>query len=422
MPDLKKVDLVVLIDTSASMKDEAEALSKGMVTAIEDAKKACPSDLRVQFLGIEGTFASTDFTKTARQYLTGIGVDAGQLAARAHGGAKDSSAQEQIAQTVVDLSRHFDWRAGTERALFVLGDESLDGGGLTVGPKAIKANNQAIEAAIAGKVKVHAYQTTLPAQPTPEQEEALTEEYKRLALRTGGEYYIHTQGLADFRKVLQDAICASQVPVGGSVDDKKDEANTLKYGDRVHLLNGYADWNGGYLDTYDYSREAGAKHGVITSGSPTRDSGSGTWVIESVTGKANGTEVLSGEAIRLLNAYGNNGGYLDTNGHAAAPELYNVSTADKTSRSADKTGHKTLDWVVLSGAAGSPVKFGDPINLRNEYNNSQGGFLDTCNVFQGQTTRAFGPGGNTKYAVYTHPSSDRAGQGTGSWKFLRSTV
>ncbi|HMG50825.1 MAG TPA: LecA/PA-IL family lectin [Inquilinus sp.] len=224
----KKVDLVVLIDTSASMKDEAEALNKGMVTAIEDAKKACPSDLRVQFLGIEGTFASTEFTKTARQYLTGIGVDAGTLTARAHGGAKDSSAQEQIAQTVVDLSRHFDWRAGAERALFVLGDESLDGGGLTIGAKAVKANDRAIEAALAGKVKVHAYQTTLPSQPTPEQETALTEEYKRLALRTGGEYYIHTQGLADFRKVLQDAICASRVPVDDSIKDKEKEADAIE--------------------------------------------------------------------------------------------------------------------------------------------------------------------------------------------------
>ncbi|MFE0755239.1 hypothetical protein ACFW16_14880 [Inquilinus sp. NPDC058860] len=229
MPDaLKKVDLVVLIDTSASMKDEAEALSKGMVTAIEDAKKACPSDLRVQFLGIEGTFASTEFTKTARQHLTGIGVDAGQLTARPRGKAKDSSAQEQIAQTVVDLSRHFDWRVGAERALFVLGDESLDGGGLTIGPKASLANDRAIEAALAAKVKVHAYQTTLPAQPTPEQAAALTKEYKRLALRTGGEYYIHTQGLADFRKVLQDAICASQVPVDDSIGDKSDEADTVE--------------------------------------------------------------------------------------------------------------------------------------------------------------------------------------------------
>ncbi|MFE0755240.1 LecA/PA-IL family lectin [Inquilinus sp. NPDC058860] len=228
MADLKKVDLVVLIDTSASMKDEAEALSKGMVTAIEDAKKACPSDLRVQFLGIEGTFASTEFTKTARQYLTGLGVDAGQLAARAHGGAKDSSAQEQIAQTVVDVSRHFDWRAGAERALFVLGDESLDGGGLTIGAKAVKLTDRAIAAAVDNEVKVHAYQTTLPAQPTPEQAAALTAEYKRLALRTGGEYYINTQGLADFGKVLQDAICASQVPVEETIKDKEKEADDLE--------------------------------------------------------------------------------------------------------------------------------------------------------------------------------------------------
>ncbi|MFE0755238.1 LecA/PA-IL family lectin [Inquilinus sp. NPDC058860] len=266
MPDaLKKVDLVVLIDTSASMKDEAEALSKGMVTAIEDAKKACPSDLRVQFLGIEGTFASTEFTKTARQHLTGIGVDAGQLAARAHGGAKDSSAQEQIAQTVVDVSRHFDWRAGAERALFVLGDESLDGGGLTIGAKAVKLTDRAIAAAVDNEVKVHAYQTTLPAQPTPEQAAALTAEYKRLALRTGGEYYINTQGLADFGKVLQDAICASQVPVEETIKDKEKEADEIEGGAASGPAGGGdkpaarpAPWTG----RLDAKNEAGIKTGV----------------------------------------------------------------------------------------------------------------------------------------------------------------
>jgi hypothetical protein len=94
-------------------------------------------------------------------------------------------------------------------------------------------------------------------------------------------------------------------------------------------------------------------------------SDSGTWVIESVTGKANGSEVLSGEAIKLLNAYRTTA---DISIRTGMPP-YLSSTADIASRGAEKT----LDWVVLFGAAGFAIKARDPINLRNSFNDSQGG-------------------------------------------------
>ncbi|HTN82200.1 MAG TPA: hypothetical protein VL242_00875, partial [Sorangium sp.] len=64
------VDLVVVIDTSVSMKDEADALSQTIEAAIAAAKTKCPSDLRVTYLGIEGTFKKTRFDATVRDYLT----------------------------------------------------------------------------------------------------------------------------------------------------------------------------------------------------------------------------------------------------------------------------------------------------------------------------------------------------------------
>jgi hypothetical protein len=64
------VDLVVVIDTSASMRDEAADLSRAVDAAIEAARSLCPSDLRVTCLGIEGTFRATRFDKTVRNYLT----------------------------------------------------------------------------------------------------------------------------------------------------------------------------------------------------------------------------------------------------------------------------------------------------------------------------------------------------------------
>jgi len=227
--NLKKVDLVIVIDTSDSMKDEAAALSKAVNTAVEEAKRSCPSDLRTEYLGIEGKFAKTNFTKTTREYLTkNLSIQASQLAARVKGTVPGAGAQEDLARAIEDISRYYDWRPGAERAIFILGDEGLEGGGYVVTDTTRQANDKAIDTAIANKVKVHTYQGT-PHEPfkTPADEEAMTKEYKRLALRTGGEYYIYTKGVADFKQVLEETICASKVPVDESIADKKDEAQQL---------------------------------------------------------------------------------------------------------------------------------------------------------------------------------------------------
>lgn len=50
------VDLVIIIDTSPSMKDEASDLSNAAAEAIATASSSCPCDLRVIWLGIEGTW------------------------------------------------------------------------------------------------------------------------------------------------------------------------------------------------------------------------------------------------------------------------------------------------------------------------------------------------------------------------------
>jgi len=64
------VDLVIVIDTSVSVKAEAEGLSQAAETAIANARSHCPSDLRVIWLGIEGTWKNTQFERTVRDYLS----------------------------------------------------------------------------------------------------------------------------------------------------------------------------------------------------------------------------------------------------------------------------------------------------------------------------------------------------------------
>ncbi|SEE53346.1 hypothetical protein [Pseudomonas costantinii] len=136
----KEVDLVIVIDTSHSMADEASALSADLERAIEAARSSCPSDLRVEFLGIEGTFPGTKFDNTVRKYLTGqAGANESSLKGRKRDSVKNSGAQEDVALAVMDISAHFDWRDSAVRNVFVLGDESLYGGEMVLDAERIQA-------------------------------------------------------------------------------------------------------------------------------------------------------------------------------------------------------------------------------------------------------------------------------------------
>ncbi|BCK67507.1 hypothetical protein Srufu_014600 [Streptomyces libani subsp. rufus] len=87
-------------------------------------------------------------------------------------------------------------------------------------------------------------------------------------------------------------------------------ANELKYGALVNLQNAYANWTGGFLDVAD-NGPTGTAYEVSTSSTATRAGLSGTWKIASVTGKADGAIVTSGDLIYLVNQYDNKPSYLD---------------------------------------------------------------------------------------------------------------
>jgi len=187
-------------------------------------------------------------------------------------------------------------------------------------------------------------------------------------------------------------------------------ADVLKYGDKVHLQNGYTSWQGGYLDTCGLADCGGNRYNVSTSGSIDRAGQStGTWEITSVTGKAVGSEVLTGDVIYLRNLY-SEGTYLDTCGHAdCGGNKYKVSTSPAKDRAAG-TGRWRL-FAESSSLADSKVREGDLIHLLNGYDDWNGGFLDTCGNAD--------CGGN-KYNVSTSGYIDRAGQGTGTWKLSKA--
>ncbi|WP_169221688.1 hypothetical protein [Brasilonema sp. UFV-L1] len=203
---IPSVDLVIVIDTSPSMKDEAQALSNAAAGAIAKAKSSCPSDLRVVWLGIEGTWKGTNFDQTLRAYLTQKKVPESKLRSRKKGQVADAGAQEDAARAIEDISDYFDWREGASRAIFYLGDEALEGGGDKTEQEDIKAANLAIQKAQAVGVTVHTYFGTSKSK----NQESIKTEYKRLATSTGGQSFTNKDAISGFSGVLEKVICGSR--------------------------------------------------------------------------------------------------------------------------------------------------------------------------------------------------------------------
>ncbi|SEM65666.1 hypothetical protein SAMN05444354_120109 [Stigmatella aurantiaca] len=203
------VDLVVVIDSSVSMKDEADALNKAVGAAIETAKTKCPSDLRVTYLGIEGTFKNTRFDTTVKNYLTGTAkADESALRGRKKGTVAGGGAQEDGARAIEDVIAHYDWRPSAKRAVFFLGDEAFEGGGSDVNQEDIDAANRAIDAAKKSDVRIHTYLGTSGAKE--KQRKALENEFARAASETGGKAFTSKDALNGFQELLEKVICGSK--------------------------------------------------------------------------------------------------------------------------------------------------------------------------------------------------------------------
>ena len=118
---LAPVDVVIVIDTSASMADEAKGLSEVAAAAIEAAATSCPSDLRVEWFGLYAVWPKTHFDRRLHDYLMQECQVAKSDLRHRH--------REDGAPAVEDIAKHFNWRPNVNRAIFYLGDEALKGGG-----------------------------------------------------------------------------------------------------------------------------------------------------------------------------------------------------------------------------------------------------------------------------------------------------
>lgn len=177
------VDLVILIDTSPTMKADARAISEAAESALAMAQGQWPLDIRLVWLGIEGRWRQTAFTQTLRTYLTQeCQVDPGLLRSRQRGELPDGGAQEDAARAIEDATTYLDWRSQAQRHLLYLGDEALEAGGEKPEAADVAAADRAIQAAQTAGVRVHTHLGLSKSR----HRDALAQEYARVATATGG--------------------------------------------------------------------------------------------------------------------------------------------------------------------------------------------------------------------------------------------
>jgi hypothetical protein len=210
----KRVDLIVLLDSSGSMTSAAKAASDAAEDAVAMAARECPSDLRVTWLVVDSTkagadppgylgditvqLAGTPFTQSHQQYLVGIG---------AGGPFKQDEPQppgdltypgEEGADAIADLCNFFDWRAGACKAVFYISDTKLDGYSAYDAEAAANAS----AAAVAKGVVLFAHHIGPPAPVTQEMQN-----YTDMCGPTGGSAYFGPVDTAQYRELIKHAIC-----------------------------------------------------------------------------------------------------------------------------------------------------------------------------------------------------------------------
>jgi hypothetical protein len=147
-------------------------------------------------------------------------------------------------------------------------------------------------------------------------------------------------------------------------------AADLVYGKVYQAQNGYANWAGGYLDVNGAGCQ-GNVYCVSTASSSNRDHGSGSWVIKSATGKADGTPVNGNDQIYLVNQY-STPTYLDVDGSGCQGNLLCVSTATNSNRD-----QHSGTWLIIKDQWGTgPIAEQSTVRLLNGYADWSGGYLD----------------------------------------------
>ena len=211
----KKVDLVVLIDSSGSMGIAAVAVAEAAKEALKAAEKSCPSDLRMTWMTVDrakpganpvgdlGTITAqltnTEFKQTHQQYLESIGSTGPFEQDVPQASGDYAYPNEEGADAMADISNFFDWRPNSCKAIFYISDTALDG---DIAPFDAPVNN-AVAAASANGVVFFAHKITPGSVNNP----AVKASYDKLTVSTGGSAYHGPVDKDQYIKLLENAIC-----------------------------------------------------------------------------------------------------------------------------------------------------------------------------------------------------------------------
>ncbi len=196
-----KVDLIVLIDTSISMRSVAKLVSDAASDAIKQAGSTCETDLQVTYLGVDGTWLGTNFTTSHRTYLAGLTT--ATLSTDNPVGQYDP---EEGANAIEDLSKYAGWRKGACRAIFYISDEELDSfSPLGDVANELAATNAAIAAANLNNVTVFAHHLTYQNRGA-----SVIANYNSLCSSTGGSaFFSATPTAEEYVNLLSKVICSA---------------------------------------------------------------------------------------------------------------------------------------------------------------------------------------------------------------------
>jgi len=189
-----KVDLIVLIDTSGSMRSKAVAIFNALDQAVKDATSTCNVNVKTTWLGIEGKFSNTHFQTTAREHLTNSGCPSKHA----------TKHKEEGADTIADLAECPGiWREDSCRTIFYISDEPLDRGSPQDAGDTM-ATQQVIAAAQANNVSVFAHLAPGNFHNNP----ATIQNYQDLCQQTSGQAFIGNPATsAEYAIMLEAAIC-----------------------------------------------------------------------------------------------------------------------------------------------------------------------------------------------------------------------
>jgi hypothetical protein len=206
-----KTDLIILIDGSGSMANTARGANDAAAAAIAQAKRECPSDLRIAWFTVDnrqrgtsaagaGIWPGTNFTQTHEQYLRSIGVtgpffhDASPIVVFPN---------EQGADAIADLAKYFNWREGACRSIFYISDTNLDADRAR-DPNDPRATANAITEADNNGVTVSAH---LKVPSVTNNMTAMQQDYANLCAGTGGSLYVGPVNTDRYVELLRNSIC-----------------------------------------------------------------------------------------------------------------------------------------------------------------------------------------------------------------------